>query len=233
MTGSTQALFQFKFAGFPVRIFSSNLLICGLLGFLWGAPLGLAAGLSVAIIFFLSIFLHECGHAFMCKALGVPVIEMQLNGMGGFVSHKTGIPFPTSFLITLAGPLATLALVILGAMLSGTLMVGRLNVMALMAQINLLLLIFNLLPIVPLDGGMLLNRLLWMFYSNSSGGQVVPIKKWKNTPDQISGKIGVVVGYLWFPAMALLFFTTGILFIFFPPLAYSKELAAGRARIPQ
>ncbi len=226
MPGNQAGSFSFQMAGFPVRIYYSNLMICALLGFLWAGNSGLFAGLALAILFFLSIFLHECGHAFVAKSKNVRVYEMELDGMGGRVRHQGGANDRAGLWITLAGPLVNLALMVLGRLLAGSWLVDGVDIFAALAQVNLLLGVFNLLPIVPLDGGYILYRILRLM----GIGRTDKFGRGK-TADQIIGQIGVIAGYLWIPAAILLFLTTGIIFFFFPPLQLSKELASGARRL--
>ncbi len=226
MLSNQMGYFSFQMAGFPVRIYYSNLMICALLGFLWGANSGLLAGLALAILFFLSIFLHECGHAFAAEWQNVRVYEMELDGMGGRVRHQGGANDRSGLWITLAGPLVNLALAVLGQVLAGFWLVDGVDIFAALSRVNLLLAVFNLLPIVPLDGGYILYRILRLM----GIGRKDKFGRGKSA-DQIIGQIGVIAGYIWIPAAILLFLTTGIIFFFFPPIEYSKELASGARRI--
>ena len=234
--GQSSVAFQFRMLGFPVIIEWGHIFIVGLIGLLSGMNYNNAtAGVMVAMVLFISIFVHELGHALMCKRVGSHVHEMRLVTMGGFVRHSTGLSHPAAFLITAGGPLANLLIIIIAKLLIGAGFLQNpyaLFMLKLFVQWNILLIVFNMLPVIPLDGGHLLHRLLYMFYSNSSDGKVVAIKRWKHTPDQIVGKIGVVFCYLWIPLIFLLYFTMGILVFFGLPLQANKDLASGRARLP-
>ena len=114
----------------------------------------------------LSILLHEFGHTFRSRREGLQADRITLWGLGG-VSWSSGERSAgASFRIVLAGPLVSLVLALLFGALGW---VGRragfptgvVGVAVLMSQLNAVMLAFNLLPIVPLDGGQLLQATLW------------------------------------------------------------------------
>lgn len=126
---------------------------------------GLAAALAWVLVVFVSVLAHELGHALMMKAYGfAPAIE--LHGMGGHTRYPTG-GRPTakqSLFITLAGPLTGLALaLVLGLFLffvplDRTTLVWKF--LAIAAQVNVFWSLVNLLPVLPWDGGLILEALL-------------------------------------------------------------------------
>ncbi len=116
---------------------------------------------------FVSILLHELGHALMARRFGVtPYITFQLLGGTTFMIGGS-LTRPQALLVTLAGPvagLATWALVrypVIG-LLRQTSGVGTFTVAAVsfLLFINLYWTLFNLLPILPLDGGKVVLGLL-------------------------------------------------------------------------
>lgn len=114
----------------------------------------IAATIVVAGIIFISILIHEFGHALTARAFKqTPSITLQL--LGG-LTERRGPPLKKwqEFLIVLNGPLAGLLLSFLFYQLnlihpSGFFVIGF--------QINLIWTIFNLLPVLPMDGGQLLR----------------------------------------------------------------------------
>jgi len=122
-----------------------------------GAAVGLAVGLGVL----LSVLAHELGHAFAVSRLGFGGSSIVL-GMFGGVCRWRGNPRPLQRVtVALAGPTVSLAV---GLALSALqpvvphpiarMVVGHL------AFMNLLWFAFNLLPMLPMDGGVALNGLL-------------------------------------------------------------------------
>jgi Zn-dependent protease len=117
------------------------------------------------------VLLHEFGHALACRSVGGRAEEIVLWPLGG-VAYVSPPQRPGAILWSIAaGPLVNvvlaaplLALFFAGEM-SGWWMKGdavRMLVISLSA-INLVLLIFNLMPVYPLDGGKILWALLWFF----------------------------------------------------------------------
>ncbi len=231
-----QPAFSFTLWGFPVYVESANLFLCGLIGLMAGASSGPAIyGVFVAFVLFTSVFLHECGHAWMALRMGSRVIEMRMTGMGGYVRHSGGLSHPRAFMITLAGPLANLFIAIFMWILL-TKIPSLPPYVRLLASVyfswNIMLMVFNLLPVIPLDGGHLFHRLLMMFYSSSRNGRVVATRNWFKTPDEIVGGIGVAFAIAWIPMVFLIYKYFGILPLFMLPLQYNLALAKGQARIP-
>jgi Zn-dependent protease len=136
-------------------------------------------GLLSAVGFFGSILLHEFGHAVAARRNGIGISSIQLWIFGGMARMDREADSPkTELQVALAGPAVTFAIVaVLTA--AGSLAVGwtefreaalqetRSNASALMAliawlaSINLLVLIFNLLPAFPMDGGRVARAIAW------------------------------------------------------------------------
>src|SRR3954468_16662902 len=122
-----------------------------------------------ALLFFLSIALHELGHAVVARRIGVEVLGIDLWVFGGLAKLSRDSESPgEEFRIAAAGPAVTLALTVLGAIGVavfshadwGDNLVGDvgdsspvLALLAWLALVNAGLLIFNLVPGFPLDGG--------------------------------------------------------------------------------
>ena len=118
---------------------------------------------------FLIVMFHEFGHALACRQVGGVANQIVLWPLGG-VAYVNPPQRPGAFLWSIAaGPLVNVALVpvlkILGILMrSSGLAQGMPNTFLLLrsiAYINLGLLIFNMLPVYPLDGGQILRSLLW------------------------------------------------------------------------
>lgn len=131
---------------------------------------GLADGTYVvmaavaAVLFFVSLTLHELGHAIQARREGMTIDGITLWVFGG-VARFSG-QFPSAgaeFRVAVAGPLVSL--VIGAAFLAVALALGLPSevdgVVFWVGQINLILLVFNLLPALPLDGGRVFRSLLW------------------------------------------------------------------------
>jgi Zn-dependent protease len=129
--------------------------------------------------FFASLILHELGHALVARRNGLSVVGIDLWAFGGITRTSGLVEGPgVEFRVAAAGPLATLAVIVVcivsGALLTNTghffeVAVGNSGVRATPAlvwlswvgTINALVLIFNLVPAFPLDGGQLAHATIW------------------------------------------------------------------------
>jgi len=115
---------------------------------------------------FLLVLMHEFGHALACRSVGGTAERILLWPLGGVAYVKP--PFrPGALLWSLAaGPLVNAALApltIAAAVLGSHLLPDTdfANYLLILALLNAVLLVFNCLPIYPLDGGQVTRALLW------------------------------------------------------------------------
>jgi Zn-dependent protease len=132
------------------------------------------------LLFFLSILLHELGHAVVAMRNGITIAGIDLWLFGGVAkmsrdTHSPGVEFR----VAVAGPVVTLLIAAL-CLAIGTLSAGSLSdfgnsaafdaegtaggleaTLAFLLSINLLLLLFNLIPAFPLDGGRIARAIIW------------------------------------------------------------------------
>lgn len=124
----------------------------------------LVMAVVAALAFFASIVAHEFGHALVARREGMEIDGITLWLFGGVAKFKGMFPSAgAEFRIAIAGPLVSLALgvvLVLVAHLAG-LPEAVDGVVAWLGYINLALLVFNLLPALPLDGGRVLRSILW------------------------------------------------------------------------
>jgi Zn-dependent protease/predicted transcriptional regulator len=123
-----------------------------------------AMAVAAAFLFFTSLLLHELGHALQARREGVEIEGITLWLFGGVASFKGMFPSAGAELrIALAGPAVSAALGVMfvgiATALDRPLAVD--GVAAWLGYINLLLLAFNMLPALPLDGGRVFRALLW------------------------------------------------------------------------
>jgi Zn-dependent protease len=124
----------------------------------------LAMAVAAAILFFASLLLHELGHALQARRDGVEIEGINLWLFGGVAQFKGGFPNAgAEFRIAIAGPLVSLALGGIFVAVAGVagLPTAVDAVVAWLGYTNLILLAFNLLPALPLDGGRVLRSALW------------------------------------------------------------------------
>jgi Zn-dependent protease len=132
-----------------------------------------------ALLLFASIVVHELGHALAARRHGIQVAGITLSPLGGFALLSRESRSPREELeVAAAGPLATL-LIVVASVLAGFALVGpqRFLDAALLAKrgdvtpplltigflvtMNVIVLLFNLIPAYPLDGGRIVRALVW------------------------------------------------------------------------
>lgn len=130
----------------------------------------LAAGLITghlweALIAFFIVLIHEWGHAAAAYLFGWKIIKIELLPFGGVaqIDEDVDHPFWQECLVILAGPLQHLLLPILSLSFSALPFWGAAEQHIFISQ-NAAILLFNLLPIWPLDGGRLLHLILQRCY---------------------------------------------------------------------
>ena len=117
--------------------------------------------LSAMFLFYLvAILLHELGHALVAKKLGYKLNTITLMPYGTELSgEQTIFSFRDEILISLAGPFVNLVLIVLNLALWWMFPVYYYYT-ELFVVANLASLLFNLLPVFPLDGGRVLLSIL-------------------------------------------------------------------------
>jgi Zn-dependent protease/predicted transcriptional regulator len=123
-----------------------------------------AMAIVAALLFFASILLHELGHAIQARRDGMEIEGITLWLFGGVAQFRGMFPSAwAEFRIAVAGPLVSLVLgVFFLAVAIATKTTEEVDgVAAWLGYINLMLLVFNLLPALPLDGGRVLRSVLW------------------------------------------------------------------------
>src|SRR6202162_1603333 len=132
---------------------------------------------------FLIVMIHEFGHALACRQVGGTADHIVLWPLGG-VAYVNPPPRPGATLWSIAaGPLVNVALLVIlyvtGTITHSTgLLAGAPDLRALLRAIwaiNFGLLIFNILPIYPLDGGQILRALLWFVIGRARSLMVATI----------------------------------------------------------
>ena len=136
-----------------------------------------------AFAFFASILLHEMGHAVVALREGIGISGITLWLFGGVATMKRDTDSPgAEFRIAAAGPLVTLAIVaacLVGGFAAGgsefdeamrfeadTQASAALALVAWLATINIFVLVFNLIPAFPLDGGRIARAIVWKITGN-------------------------------------------------------------------
>ena len=114
--------------------------------------------INIYFIFLISILLHEIAHMIVGVCLGLKIKKIMFNQLGvclEFIGYRENKKTIKRIIINLSGPLFNLIFAIIISYLN---IEYKLKVD--LFYTNLLLGIFNLLPIIPLDGGKVLNEIL-------------------------------------------------------------------------
>lgn len=157
--------------GVPVRFhFTFWLVVIWMIVLVSGGKQSVAGAAVFIAGLFLSILLHEAGHAWMARRYGIGTQEIVMLPIGGLARLERQPRAGEEFWVAFAGPLVNflLGLILLGASYLGG---GRLsvgdwreaadtNIVSRLALANLVLALFNLLPAFPMDGGRVLRSLL-------------------------------------------------------------------------
>ena len=160
-------MIQFRLFGIPVTVLPWFWLTMAFLGYAFSGGATTAAGLIRLGLFilagFISILVHELGHALMVRLFKAPT-QIVLQAFGGYATHPAGIMTRLqSFLITAAGPAIQ---IVLGAAAVAVLIFAPVKAehaqffIYILALISIVWALFNFLPIYPLDGGQMLHAVL-------------------------------------------------------------------------
>jgi Zn-dependent protease len=123
-----------------------------------------AMAVVAAVLFFASLLAHELGHALTARREGMQLDGITLWLFGDVARFKGQFPCAGAELrIALAGRAVSLATGVACSLLAwGIPLPGGVDgVLAWLGYVNLILLAFNMLPALPLDGGRVLRALLW------------------------------------------------------------------------
>ena len=154
-------MIQFSLFGIPVRIEPIFWLTAAFLGgILYARSTEELLGVALfALAAFVSVLIHEMGHALMIRKFGLPT-QVVLSAFGGYATYPPGILSRTkSFLVTAAGPAIQLAFGIAVLFLSKYISVENsqlVNFIDDLIWVSIVWALFNCLPIFPMDGGQML-----------------------------------------------------------------------------
>jgi len=168
----TRGIYLFDVARFPVYLDTSGLIFIGLILLLQmgsGGVLGILGAFLWIVAIYGSILAHELGHAVVGRRLGYGTADIYLSFFGGVAvwSGRTSRSRRDQLLVTLAGPAVNLVACIFFSLLMrfpppfiSLLAPSLQGLIGDLYWINLILAVFNILPIYPLDGGQALRTAL-------------------------------------------------------------------------
>lgn len=140
-----------------------------------GGTFGYAVAVAYALLLLVSVLTHEAAHAVVARRFGYRVDRVVADLWGGHTVYDSSSSRPgASAAIAVAGPLANLALAGAAYLLQGALDGGVLGLLlgALMLT-NFFVGLFNLLPGLPLDGGFIVDALVWKASGDRNKGLIV------------------------------------------------------------
>ena len=112
--------------------------------------------LELFLIFYISILIHEIAHIVAALLLRINVTELLLMPFGVSASYNEKISRKKEIIISIAGPLMSLIISILSKDI-------------LIKSVNLLIMILNLIPIYPLDGGRIQKNFFEFIFGYKKG----------------------------------------------------------------
>jgi Zn-dependent protease/CBS domain-containing protein len=206
-----------RIAGTEVRIHITFLLFLAWIGFSYYQVGGAAAAVP-GVLFVLALFgcvlLHEFGHALAARAFGIPTPDITLLPIGGVARLQRMPDKPwQELIVAIAGPLVNvvIALVLLPflgrpAGLENINQVEHPGVGMLpkLVSVNIMLVLFNLIPAFPMDGGRVLRSLLAMTLPY---GRATQIAAW------IGQALAFVFGFIGLFSNPLLIFIAFFIFL--------------------
>ncbi len=187
--------------GIPIGLHYSWFIVFGLLtyflsmpgGFLqqffpgWQTPTYWIIAATSSLLLFTSVLLHELGHAFTAQYKGIPVKSITLFIFGGVASiSQDSETARDEFAIAIMGPVVSVGIAIVSGvafLLVSPFQEQLAAIFAYLALVNTVLVIFNMIPGFPLDGGRVFRAFLWGWT-----GSVEKATRW-------ASMVGVMIGY--------------------------------------
>ncbi len=160
--------------GIPIRVHFSWLIVFGLITWLLSSRYFpqvtpdlpfvsyWISGALAALLLFASVAFHELAHSYVAKKYKLGIESITLFIFGGVAQMRGDSPHPKAeFWIAIAGPLSSFLLSAFFFILTINTAGGAKALFAYLAQINLILGVFNLIPGFPMDGGRVLRSAIW------------------------------------------------------------------------
>src|SRR5271157_5225396 len=159
----------------------------------WGTSQIWITALFTAVLFFVSLLLHELSHSLVAQARGLKVKAITLFALGGVSQiQDDATDAKTEFWVAFAGPISSLIIgfgclavaVGLGWRRPAEPRTGVTAVLVWLGYINVALAVFNMIPGFPLDGGRVLRSIVWAITKNA------------DRSTRIAAGVGQVVAFL-------------------------------------
>jgi len=159
----------------------------------WGRAEIWIVSLATAVLFFLSLLLHELAHSWVAQKRGLKVSAITLFALGGVSQiQDDATDAKTEFWVAIAGPLSSLIIGFgclgialgLGWQRSTEPQTAVTGILVWLGYINIALAAFNMIPGFPLDGGRVLRAIVWA------------VTKDAGRSTRIAARVGQVVAFL-------------------------------------
>jgi Zn-dependent protease len=171
--------------GIEVRIDITFLLFLAWMWFTYYQIAGFSGafqGVLLILALFGCVLLHEFGHAFAAMGFGIKTPDITLLPIGG-VARLSRIPDKPwqELVVAVAGPLVNVVIAaVLIFVIHGTTEIlqieelenPRIELLGKLASINVMLVLFNMIPAFPMDGGRVLRSLLAMLMPHALATQI-------------------------------------------------------------
>ena len=177
-----------RIAGIDVRVHVTFFLLLAWFGFIYysdGGWTAMVSGLFFIVLLFGCVVLHEFGHALAAKAYGIRTPDITLLPIGGVARLERFPDKPwQELVVALAGPAVNVVIVlglyiVLGSFFNildlADIAGGRGNLLVKLLAINVILVVFNLLPAFPMDGGRVLRALLAMRMKHARATRIAAV----------------------------------------------------------
>lgn len=214
-------------AGIDVTVANSWFLVVGLIAIVMAPRIqrvapemggwAYLAGGAFAVLLYMSVLLHEISHALAARAFKMSVLSINLDFLGGATQIEGEAATPwREFVIAVVGPITSLAIGAAAWLLTDLFEPGLLGfAVASLAGVNLVLGVLNLVPGLPLDGGRVLQSVVWGVTRRRSlgvtvaawGGRIaavaavlypVLLPAFGRQPDFVNYLFGFIIGaFLW------------------------------------
>ncbi|BCU78328.1 site-2 protease family protein [Luteolibacter sp. LG18] len=221
-----------RIAGTVVKVHVTFLLLLAAVGMMFfanGGPAVAAGALVFTGALFLCVLLHEFGHIFAARAFGIRTPDVTLLPIGGLARLERIPERPVQELIVaLAGPMvnvviAAILIAILGMPDPNMPQTMDFSSAASLGQrlmvINVWLVVFNMIPAFPMDGGRVLRALLAMFLPYAKATAIAA------AIGQMLAGLGVILALMWLHPM---FFLIAV-FIFFAARGENESVQTSEA----
>jgi Zn-dependent protease/CBS domain-containing protein len=208
----------FDVAGTAVRVHPTFFLLLiwiGAVHFMDGGAWSALTGIAFVIVLFACVVLHEFGHIMMARRFGIATPDVTLLPIGGVASMERLPENPREeILVALAGPavnlvIATILILLLGDHLDlekfAQIESPKPGFLEQVAIANLVIVVFNLIPAFPMDGGRVLRAILTLKVGYTRATRMAA------TFGQAMAVLFGVVGLLGYPFLVLI-----AIFIFLP-----------------